>query len=311
MTVPTYEQFMKPMIELASDGVAHSAQETYEKLADHFRLTDEDREQLVPSGRQRRFENRIGWARTYLTKAGLLQSPARGLYTITARGRDVLRENPPKITASYLRRFPEFVQFKGTALEEAVSQDDTELGATPEEAMEQSYLSLRSALAEDLLQRIKACSPQFFEQLVVDVLVAMGYGGSRRDAGAAIGRSGDGGIDGIIKEDPLGLDVVYLQAKRWQNAVGSPVVQTLAGSLDGVRAKKGVLITTSSFTVDAKEFAGRIEKRIVLVDGQQLAELMIDHRVGVADVANYPVKRVDLDYFPEEGTLADTQGDNT
>jgi len=305
MAIPSYEEFMKPLLRLAEDGAEHTAREAYNSLAEHFRLSPDEREHLLPSGRQRTFENRIGWARTYLAKAGLLESPSRGMFRLTPRGREVLQENPSEITSSYLRRFAEFVEFKSLAQQPADATSDSL--ATPEEALENSYVSLRAALGDELLQRVKACSPQFFEKLVVDLLVAMGYGGSRRDAGSAVGRSGDGGIDGIIKEDPLGLDVVYIQAKRWEAGVGRPVVQAFAGSLEGHRARKGVLITTSHFTQDAKDYVDRIEKRIVLVGGQELAELMIDHQVGVTDVATYPVKRVDLDYFPDESTARELE----
>lgn len=296
--IPDYQAIMRPLLELASDGQGHVLVDVIRTLSDKFELTEDEREELLPSGKQRRFENRVRWARTYLGKAGLLDAPSRGVLRITARGIELLGETTGPINVTHLERYPEFIEFKTTTRSPAgsVAADRTE---TPEESLESNYLSLREALAEELLQRVKLASPQFFEELVVDLLVAMGYGGSRRDAGKAVGRSGDEGIDGIINEDKLGLDVVYIQAKRWQGPVGRPLVQAFAGSLEGHRARKGVLLTTSYFTPDAKEYVERIEKKIVLVDGERLAQLMIDHDIGVADIATYRIKRIDLDYFPE------------
>lgn len=296
--IPDYQAMLRPILELSRDGTPHTLTEAIDILADQFQLSTDEREELLPSGKQRRFANRVGWARTYLRKAGLLDAPSRGIFVITERGRALLGDVQGPITNLHLEQYPEFLEFKTTTRSVAVggAGDRSE---TPEESLESNYLSLRDALAEDLLQRVKSASPQFFEQLVVDLLVAMGYGGSRRDAGRAVGRSGDDGIDGIINEDKLGLDVVYIQAKRWEASVGRPQVQAFAGSLEGHRARKGVLITTSHFTPDAAEYVGRIEKKIVLIDGERLAQLMIDHDIGVADVATYRIKRVDLDYFPE------------
>lgn len=309
MTVPDFQTIMLPLVMLASDGRERPLVEAFNGLADRFNLTTEEREELLPSGRQRRFENRVRWARSYLTKAGLLESPRRGSFKITARGQDILGENPSSININFLERFPEFVEFRrGTRDTAPVATGDAE---TPEELIDSSFARLRASLADDLLQRIKTAPPLFFEDLVVELLVAMGYGGSRRDAGRAVGRSGDDGIDGIINEDKLGLDVVYLQAKRWQGPVGRPVVQAFAGSLEGNRARKGVLITTSYFTPDALEYVQRIEKKIVLIDGEKLAELMIDHNVGVTRVDTYELKRVNLDYFPGEPDGLTGQGDNT
>jgi len=295
MTVPDYQAIMLPLLQLAADHKEHVISEVIQLLADQFHLTPEDRKQLLPSGTQRAFENRVRWSRTYLAKSGLLESAGRGRFRITKRGLAVLASPPIAINIGFLKQFPEFVEFQ-RASKKPESQPRAEL-QTPEELLEGSYQNLRLTLAQDLLERIKQCSPQFFEQLVVELLVAMGYGGSRNDAGQAVGQSGDGGIDGIIKEDKLGLDIIYIQAKRWEAAVGRPIVQAFAGSLEGQRARKGVLITTSQFTSEAKEYVNRIEKKIILIDGQELAQLMIDHDVGVADVATYLVKKVDIDYF--------------
>lgn len=284
-----------------ADGKEHDVAELTDALASLLGLTEGERNELLPSGRQSKFDNRVGWARTYLKKAGLLESTGRGRLRITQRGLDLLATNPKELNSKSLTQFPEFVQFKAASRTGNRTQEMEEAGLsqTPEETLEASYQSLRADLAQQLLERAKTCSPRFFEKLVVDLLVAMGYGGSRRDAGEAVGRSGDGGIDGVIKEDKLGLDAVYVQAKRWEGTVGRPVVQAFAGSLEGQRARKGVIITTSQFSADAQDYTGRIEKKIVLIDGERLAELMIDHGIGVNEVESYAVKKLDLDYFGE------------
>ena len=299
MAIPDYQSLMLPLLKIANDGTEHDLGDAIEILGIQFNLTNEERNELLPSGVQTKFDNRVGWARTHLRKAGLLDSPKRGRFQITNRGREVLKSNLANITVKYLRQFPEYLEFVSKQ-ENKQDEKEEEINQTPEEVLESSYQNLKRNLAQELLERVKKCSPRFFEKLVVDLLVSMGYGGSRKDAGQAVGRSGDEGIDGIIKEDKLGLDVVYLQAKRWDSTVGRPVVQAFAGSLEGHRARKGVLITTSQFSQDAKEYVGRIEKKIVLIDGEQLAQLMIEHGVGVAEVVSYTVKKVDIDYFGEE-----------
>ena len=264
MAVPEYQKFFLPVLRIAGDNKDHSYGEMYSLIAKEFNLTEEDRAELLPSGTARKFENRVAWTITYLSKARLLDRVARGVFRISERGRQVLQKNPTELNNKFLRQFPEFVEFtRGTRVqtkkEDELEEDND---GTPFETLEVAYQSLRKTLAQDLLDRIKTCSPKFFETLVVDLLVAIGYGGSRKDAGQAVGRSGDDGIDGIIKEDKLGLDVVYIQAKRWDATVGRPAVQEFAGSLEGHRARKGVLITTSRFSQDAKEYVGRIEKRL-------------------------------------------------
>ncbi len=302
MAVPEYHRLMLPLLRIASDGKEHNLSEAIELLAKEFNLSEADRNEILPSGRQSKFDNRVGWARTYLKKAVLLESTGRAKFKITSRGVEVLKSNPPLIDSRFLMQFPEFVEFKTIPVQDEAEPHEelAQQEQTPEELLETSYQSLRRNLAQDLLERAKRCSPRFFEQLVVDLLVAMGYGGSRADAGQAVGRSGDGGIDGIIKEDKLGLDFVYVQAKRWEGTVGRPVVQGFAGSLEGVRARKGVLITTSQFSQEAKDYASKIEKRIVLIDGDRLAQLMIEYGVGVTEVAAYHVKKPDLDYFGDD-----------
>ena len=301
MAVPDFQSIMLPLLTLAGDGQEHSYRETIDRLADEFQLSEEDRRELLGSGRQAKFDNRVGWAMTHLKKAGCLESRKRGFFSVTARGLQVLASNQIEINDTFLRQFPEYVEFKGVSRQGSGprEKEDQRRGGTPEETLEESCQQLRRELVEELLERVKSCSPRFFENLVVDLLVAMGYGGSRQDVEQAMGRVGDDGIDGIIKEDKLGLDIVYVQAKRWQSIVGRPVVQAFAGSLEGQRARKGVLFTTSEFSQEAREYVTRIEKKIVLVAGDQLAQLMIDHDIGVAPVATYVVKKADSEYFEE------------
>jgi len=261
--------------------------------------------ELLPSGTQAVFKNRIGWAKTYLKQAKLLDSPKRGYMRITDRGLKVLAENPPAITVKYLEQFEEFLQFRARkrSKDEPTDTDHTSTSAeqTPQEALEAAYETMREELVSELLEQIKNSPPRLFEHLVVELLVKMGYGGSRKDAGQAIGRSGDEGIDGIIKEDRLGLDIIYVQAKRWGNTVvGRPEIHKFAGALQGQRARKGVFITTSAFSREARDFASMIDTKIVLIDGEELAQLLIDHNVAVTPVRSYEVKRVDSDYFAEE-----------
>ncbi len=302
MPIPDYQSIMLPLLKFAGDGQEHSLRETAEVLADEFDLTDGERSKLLPSGQQAIFDNRVGWARTYLKKARMLETTRRGYYRITERGQEILRRNPPKIDTTFLKQFPEFVEFQTAT---RVRTDETENqgsheAQTPEEVIETAYQKMRQGLAAELLQIIKEHSPTFLERLVIDLLVRMGYGGTRKDAGEAIGRTRDGGIDGIIKEDRLGLDIVYVQAKRWDGPVGRPEIQRFAGALQGQRARKGIFITTSTFSQDALDYASRIDSKIVLIDGDRLAQLMIDHNVGVTSMSLYELKRIDSDYFTEE-----------
>ncbi len=295
---------MLPLLRLAQHGETHRFRSAVEKLGEEFGLSVEERRELLPSGKQPTFDNRVGWARTYMTKAGLLESPKRGLFRITTRGSEVLTQNPQAINVSFLEQFDEFVAFRaqrnpksesGTTPTVTPSTDDS----TPEETLESAYQSLRSDLANEILDTVKGCSPTFFEDLVVDLIVKMGYGGSRKEAGQAIGRSGDEGIDGIIKEDRLGLDIIYIQAKRWGAVVGRPEIQKFAGALQGQRARKGIFITTSSFSREAMDYVQNIDTKIILIDGTTLADYMIDNNVGVSLEATYELKRIDSDYFSE------------
>lgn len=302
MAIPDYQSIMLPLLRFATDGNEHTVREAVEQLAENFKLTEEERKELLPSGSQFTFANRVGWARTYMNKAALLESTRRSYFRITPRGREVLAKNPSEINVKFLGQFPEFIEFrtKHREPEQATEAAETESLQTPGELLEMAYQKLREDLSAELLKTVTECSPSFFERLVIDVLVKMGYGGSRKEAGKAIGRSGDEGIDGIINEDRLGLDVIYIQAKRWQATVGRPEIQKFAGALQGHRAKKGIFITTSDFSREAKDYVAKIDSKIVLIDGEQLSQLMIDHNVGVALVTSYETKKIDSDYFIEE-----------
>lgn len=306
MAIPDYQSCMLPFLRFLGDSKEHSLREAEEALGEHFKLSPTERAELLPSGQQGIFKNRIGWARTYLKKACLVEASKRGVFKITDRGLKTLASNPIKIDGKFLEQFPEFIEFKElskatteiTTVSEAAASSIV-ASTTPEESIELAHQGLREQLAQELLARILSCSPTFFEQLVVELLVKMGYGGSRRDAGERIGQTGDGGIDGIIKEDRLGLDVIFIQAKRWQGSVGRPEIQKFVGALQGQRARKGVFITTSTYTTDAMDYASRIDTKVVLIDGKQLSALMIDFDIGVSVSASYVVKRVDSDYFEE------------
>ncbi len=303
MAVPDFQSMMLPLLEAIADGAEHPNAEIADAIAVRLGVSFEDRQLKLPSGQQTIFKNRVAWAKVYLKKAGLLQSPKRGTFQITIAGQELLKEKPAKVTVRLLRRFAGFDDFTSrtaAVASPAASDDIVSETSTPEELIEDGYQSLRKELSEELLNQVKQCSPQFFERLVVKLLVAMGYGGSLEDAGQVVGRSGDGGIDGTIKEDKLGLDVICIQAKRWEGTVGRPVVQAFAGSMEGFRARKGVLITTATFSKEAEDYITRIERKIVLVDGQRMAELMIAHNVGVTVMQTYEIKRVDSDFFAEE-----------
>lgn len=303
MAIPDYQTLMFPLLNRLRDGEPRRFAELVPTVAVDLHLSQEDLEELLPSGTQKRFRNRLHWAAFYMVKARLIDRPQRGILRITERGLGALQRGPA-LDTEWLQQFEEFREFKKSSGggEDAVPGSRTEVDpqGTPEELVDSGYQQHKEGLASEVLARVKTCSPVFFEQLVIDVLVAMGYGGSRADAGRAVGRSGDGGIDGIIKEDRLGLDAVYVQAKRWEASVGRPVVQAFAGSLEGHRARKGILITTSDFSSEARDYVGRIEKRIVLLNGKELADLMIEHGVGVTDVRTYTLRRLDSDYFEEE-----------
>jgi restriction system protein len=294
---------MLPLLTLAADEKEHRFRDAIEELADHFNLTEDERKELLPSGTQATFNNRVGWARTYMKKAGLLESPKRGYFKITDKGMQALSTKPTTINVKFLEQYPEFLEFKTKSnTKSTTAETDTTLPTedrTPQEVIEDAYVTIRSGLASDLLEQIMESSPTFFERLVVDLLVRMGYGGTRQEAGKAVGGSGDEGIDGIINEDRLGLEVVYIQAKRWKSTVGRPEIQKFVGALHGKNARKGIFITTSDFTNGAIQYAEGLSDKVVLIDGDTLANLMIDNGVGVALEEAYEIKRIDSDYFNE------------
>lgn len=302
MAIPDYQSLMLPLLRFLGDKKEHSFRETLDALTKEFNLSEEELRELLPSGKQPIFDNRVGWARTYMKKAGLLESTRRGIFRVTDRGLKVLGQKPTQINVKYLRQFPEFVEFqtvKHEKTEEPMGAEE-EKEKTPEELLETAYQQINDQLASDLLKQIKALPPALFEKIVVELLVGMGYGGTIKDAGQAIGKSGDEGIDGVIKEDRLGLDAIYLQAKKWENTVGRPEIQKFAGALQGQRAKKGIFITTSYFSKEAYDYTSRIDTKIVLIDGEQLARLMIDHNIGVTSIIKYEIKKMDSDYFSDE-----------
>lgn len=300
MALPAFAAFLRPVLSAFGDDMPHNLREVRERVAEMLGLDESDRGLFLSDNRTPVHVSRTDWAVTYLHRAGALQRVSRGVYEITGRGRSLLEHHPSQISVQDLLEFPEFRQFY-------VPRNDNQNGTTPPpdprpptERLEEAYRDSRASLAAELLDQVSRVSPRFFEQLVLDLLLAMGYGGSIEDAASAVGRAGDGGIDGIIKEDKLGLDVVYVQAKRWQQNVGRPEVQAFVGALAGKKARKGVFITTSDFTREAREYVLGLEPKIVLIDGRQLAELMIDHDVGVTTVQTYRLKRVDLDYFESD-----------
>lgn len=304
MSLPNYQEIMLPLLKFASDQEEHSLRNAINSLADEFELTEEEKEKLLPSGNQALFDNRVGWAKTYLKKAGLLEYTRRGYFKITEKGIEVLKDNPEKIDNQYLERFSEFVDFRTKTEDSEEIDDKSDLinfeDKTPKEVLENAYQTIREDLAQELLEKVKESQPDFFEKLVIDMLINMGYGGSRRDAGKAIGKVNDGGVDGIINEDRLGLDIVYVQAKKWDSVVGRPEIQKFAGALEGKRAKKGIFITTSHFSKRAKEYVSNISSKIVLIDGDLLAYYMIDFDVGVSREETFELKGIDNDYFLDE-----------
>jgi len=320
VAVPDFQTIMRPLLAALDDGEAQSVKSVRAALAARFALTQDDLDEMIPSGRAKTFSNRVGWATTYLYRAGVIERPKRSTYRITDRGRQVLNDNPQRVDMKVLAQFPEFVDFKSTpkSVDPVPATPGTTVlqpepttitvDQTPEEQIESAYRDLRTALAADVLDRVTERSPDFFEQLVLDVLRAMGYGGRHDGAVTKLGQSGDEGVDGVIREDELGLDLIYVQAKRWakSNVVGRPEIQKFFGALHGKRATKGVFITTSGFSSEAKTFADGVTPRVILVDGAKLAQLMIDHGVGVTTRRSYAVKRIDLDYF-----TSDEEGEET
>ncbi|MFA5161487.1 MAG: restriction endonuclease [Elusimicrobiales bacterium] len=304
MPIPDYQSIMLPLLKFCADGQEHSIKSASEHVANAFKLTEQEKKELLPSQTQTVIYSRTSWARTYLSKAGLLAAPKKAHLIITTEGVEVLGQNPEKIDNKFLTRFPQFAEFKKAQTKNLNNtrkkEDLLENPVTPNESLYNSYQEIRQQLSQEVLSTVKKSSPAFFERLVLDVLLKMGYGGSLADAGEAVGRTGDGGIDGIIKEDKLGLDVIYVQAKRWDGSVGSKEIRDFVGALEGKRANKGVFITTSAFTDESGEYVKTIGKKVVLIDGAKLVELMIDNDVGVSTVSSYFIKKIDSDYFEEE-----------
>ncbi|YCA13493.1 restriction endonuclease [Bacillus sp. AK128] len=304
MAVPDSQALMLPILKILEDGKVHLLKDLYRQLAEDIRLSEADKNELLPSGAERKFNNRVRWAKTYLEKGGLIRTVSKARYVITKRGREVLASNPNLINV-YPLEFDEQNQFSSISDQELLEESSTTTfqiteNDTPEEILEKSYHRMREELSTELLRMIKECSPEFLE-MVVDLLLAMGYGGTKEDVGQAIGRRGDEGIDGIIKEDKLGLETIYIQAKRWNNTIGRPDIQAFAGSLEGQRAKKGVFITTSKFSTEAKDYVQNINKKIALIDGEWLVQLMIEYGLGVLECKRFVVKRINKDYFGGEG----------
>lgn len=303
MAVPDFQAFFKPLLDIASDGNEHSIKEARERIAKDFNLSEEDLNEKLPSGTQTKFDNRVAWAKSYFVQSKILKSPRRAHFKITYRGKQLHAQGHSRIDVKVLSQYPEFMEFHNPPKQKKGHQPEPleEISSeTPEEVLQKAYLSIRNDLAGEILDRIKTNSPSFFESLVVDLMVSMGYGGSRSDAGQSIGQSGDEGIDGIIKEDRLGLDVIYLQAKRWDGTVGRPEIQKFVGALHGKRARKGVFITTGRFSDEAYDYVKSIDPKVILIDGKSLANYMIDFNLGTSTSVTYEIKRIDSDYFTEE-----------
>jgi restriction system protein len=302
MTVPTFQQMMLPLLTFLQDGGEHDYAEAAAALKKALAVSDEDLAELLPSGKQTKFMNRLYWTKVHLSKALLVETTTPKKFRLTNRGVELLNEMPKTVGMQLLSRFPEYGVFRNgkQSASPTLAPNEDVMEETPEEQLEAAYRTIRQNLEQALLSYVLKAPPAFFEQLVIDLLIAMGYGGSRRDAGQAVGKNSDGGIDGIISEDRLGLDIIYLQAKRWQNTVGSPEVRDFVGSLVGHSASKGVFLTTSSFSKDARDYVRKVPQKVVLIDGSRLVELMVDYGIGVSDVIAYHVKKVDTDYFDAE-----------
>lgn len=303
MAIPDFQSMMLPLMRIASDQKMHFFRDSVEAISQEFGLSESERSEMLPSGGSPLFYNRLAWSKTHLKMAGLLELPQRGAFRITESGLELLAKAPVRIDLALLRKYPAYQQARAgaeTASSTPLIQPEQPAEATPEEEIEQAHHLLRRELAADVLASIMKCSPVFFERLIVQLMIQMGYGGSREEAGKAVGRSGDGGIDGIINEDRLGLDAIYLQAKRWEGVVGRPEIMRFVGALAGQRSTKGVFITTSRFTQEAKDYAGSSQYKVVLMDGERLADLMIEHDLGVSVAATYQLKRIDSDFFSEE-----------
>jgi len=301
MPIPDFQTLMLPILQVLGDGKTYSMNELERVLAGQFQLSATELQELLPSKTQPVFKNRVAWAKTHLKAAKLIEQPGKGLSEITERGKTLLQQNPSFIGIKVLAQYPEYQEFKnGTSISPTKKNSAVEQTRTPDEIFSTAYEEIQQSLRQELLSVVKSASAQFFENLVVKLLLKMGYGGALEDAGQVTKYSGDGGIDGIIKEDKLGLDFIYIQAKKWEGVVGSPEIQKFAGALLGKQANKGVFITTSGFSTEARNYVKSINSKIVLIDGDQLARLMIEYNVGVYTKDTYEIKKIDMDFFNEE-----------
>ena len=306
MAIPKYHEFMKPILKLLEDNQIYKRVDMYKLLAMQFDLTETELEEWLPSGKQLVYKNRIGWALTYLKKAEAIESPVRANFRITELGRSILLEDPNEIDQNYLKKFEGFQTFMNSTADDALSDNSVSDGdddESPQESLDRAYKTISQTLSDELLSEVMNQSPAFFEKLVVDLLVSMGYGGSKVENGQVLGKTGDEGIDGIIKEDKLGFDRIYIQAKRWDldRTVGRPEIQKFVGALTGQGATKGAFITTAFFSSQAKEYANKQHAcKIVLIDGKALASMMVEHNIGVTVENIYYIKRIDTDYFNGE-----------
>ncbi|MBX6764785.1 MAG: restriction endonuclease [Rubrobacteraceae bacterium] len=302
MSIPDYQTIMLPFLKLLSDGKERSIRACIDALAEHFHLSQQERAELLPSGQQPVFDNRVGWARTYLKKAGLLQSPRRGVVCITSRGTEVLKQKPERIDVKFLMQFEGFADFVGQSRRKTGESKESlaeKSESDPVEQIERAFSNYQESLIDEVLEKLRGVTSAFFEQLVIRLLVKMGYGGGLKQAAEVVGGSGDEGIDGVINEDNLGLDVIYIQAKHWSSPVGRPEIQKFVGALHGKKAKKGVFITSSEFTKEARDYVTYLEPRVVLIDGKTMVRLMVEHNVGVTTKAIYELKSIDQDFFDE------------
>lgn len=307
MGIPDFQSFFYPILKFSSDGNEHSLNEVRNFLSEHFALNDEDKAERVPSGAQTKFDNRIYWTKSYFSKAKLVENTKRSHFKITANGQSFLQKFDSYISINDLKTIDEFKEFSTGVINTSENKSSDPSGEivleikTPFEKLEETFQFIQQELANELLQKIRLNSWQFFEDLVIDLMVKMGYGGSRNKAGKSIKRSNDEGIDGIINEDKLGLDVIYLQAKKWdtETSIGRPEIQKFVGALQGQRAKKGVFLTTSSFSKGAIEYAKTIDTKVILIDGDTLTKLMIEFGVGTTTIESYQIKKIDVDYFEQ------------
>ena len=304
--IPDFQAIMLPLLKLMSDDETRSTSDVVNLLSKDFNLTEDELNEFVPSGQQKVFVNRVSWTKSYLKMANLIEPTKKSYFKITEKGKEILKQFPNELNLKILKQLPDFQNHQGYRNEKQALSNSTipvkedNLLETPEEQIESGYQKILDSLELEVLSKLKTVNPYFFERIVVELLVKMGYGGSIQDAGKAIGKSGDEGIDGIIKEDKLGLDVIYIQAKRWEGVVGRPEIQKFVGALAGQRAKKGVFITTSYFTKEALEYALQMDTKIILIDGEKLSQYMIDYNLGVSVQNTYEIKKIDSDYFEED-----------